>query len=95
MSITGIAKISKGINTLIISVSELTSTLIEIAAVGSIGLTAFVFQHLAAGLFISLIVFRIIRAISRSSKLGYYQRALSFHYQDLKAGPHRSRRFFF
>ena len=71
------------------------ATLIEIAVVGAIGLTSFILQHLAAGLFISLIVFRIIRAISRSSKLGVYQRSLSFYYQDLKAGPYRSRRFFF
>ncbi len=71
------------------------ATLIEIAVVGTIGLTSFVFQHLAAGLFISLIVFRIIRAISRSSKVSYYKRWLWFHYQDLKAGPNRSRRYFF
>ncbi len=71
------------------------ATLLEIAVVGVIGLTAFVLQRLAVGIFICLIVFRIIRAISRSSKLGYYQRALSFHYQDLKSGPNKSRRFFF
>ncbi len=71
------------------------ATLIEIAAVAAIGLTAFILQHLPAGLFICLIVFRVIRAISRSSKLGYYQRWMCFHYQDLKAGPNKSRRFFF
>ena len=71
------------------------ATLLEIAVVGAIGLTSFVLQHLAAGLFISLIVFRVIRAIGRSSKLKVYQRALIFHYQDLKAGPNKSRRFFF
>lgn len=70
-------------------------TLLEIAAVGVIGLTSFMLQHLAVGLLISLVVFRVIRAISRSSKLRIYQRALSFHYQDLKAGPNKSRRFFF
>ena len=65
-------------------------TLLEIMVVG-----AFVFQYLAAGLFVSLIVFRVIRAISRSSKISYYKRWLCFHYQDLKAGPNRSRRYFF
>lgn len=71
------------------------ATLFEITVVGAIGLASFVFQHLAAGLFISLIVFRVIRAISRSNKVGYYKRALYFHYQDVKAGPNKSRRFFF
>ncbi len=70
-------------------------TLLEIMVVGAIVFTAFVFQYLAAGLFVSLIVFRVIRAISRSSKISYYKRWLCFHYQDLKAGPNRSRRYFF
>jgi hypothetical protein len=70
-------------------------TLLEMAVVGSIVFTAFIFQYLAAGLFVSLIAFRVIRAISRSSKISYYKRALSFHYQDLKTGPNKSRRFFF
>lgn len=70
-------------------------TLLEMSVVGSIVFTAFIFQYLAAGLFISLISFRLVRAISRSSKVSYYKRALSFHYQELKAGPKKSRRFFF
>ena len=70
-------------------------TLLEITIVGAIVFTSFVFQYLAAGLFISLIAFRVVRAISRSSKISYYKRALSFHYQDLKSGPNKSRRFFF
>ena len=70
-------------------------TLLEMVVVGSIVFTAFILQYLAAGLFISLLVFRIVRAVSRSNKVKYYKRALSFHYQDLKAGPYRSRRFFF
>jgi hypothetical protein len=70
-------------------------TLLEMTVVGSIVFTAFILQYLAAGLFISLIAFRVIRAISRSSKISYYKRALSFHYQELKAGPNKSRRFFF
>ena len=70
-------------------------TLLEMSVVGSIVFTAFIFQYLAAGLFISLISFRLVRAISRSSKVNYYKRALSFHYQELKAGPKKTRRFFF
>ena len=70
-------------------------TLLEMSVVGSIVFTAFIFQYLAAGLFISLISFRLVRAISRSSKVSYYKRALSFHYQELKAGPKKSRRCFF
>ena len=70
-------------------------TLLEMSVVGSIVFTAFIFQYLAAGLFVSLISFRLVRAISRSSKVSYYKRALSFHYQDLKAGPKQSKRFFF
>jgi len=70
-------------------------TLLEMSVVGSIVFTAFIFQYLAAGLFISLIAFRVVRAISRSSKIKYYKRALSFHYQELKTGPNKSRRFFF
>lgn len=70
-------------------------TLFEMSVVGSIILTAFILQYLAAGLFISLISFRLIRAISRSSKVSYYKRVLSFHYQELKAGPKQSKRFFF
>ena len=71
------------------------ATLLEILAVGAISFTSFAFQRLAAGLFISLIVFRVIRAISRSSQLKYYKRWLCFHYQDLRTGPNKSRRFFF
>lgn len=70
-------------------------TLLEITIVGAIVFTSFVFQYLAAGLFISLIAFRVVRAISRSSKISYYKRVLSFHYQDLKSGSNKSRRFFF
>lgn len=70
-------------------------TLIEIIVVGTIVLFAFILQYLAAGLFLSLIVFRIIRVISRSNKVNYYKRWVWFHYQDLKAGPNKSRRFFF
>lgn len=71
------------------------ATLFEIAVVGLIVVVAFVLQYLAAGLFIGLIAFRVIRAISRSSKVSYYKRWIWFHYQDLKAGPNKSRRFFF
>ena len=70
-------------------------TLLELMVVGGIALTAFILQYLTVGLFISLIAFRLVRAISRSSKIGYYKRVLSFHYQDMKAGPNKSRRFFF
>ena len=70
-------------------------TLLEMSVVGSIIFTAFILQHLAVGLFISLLSFRLVRAISRSSKVSYYKRVLSFHYQELKAGPKQSKRFFF
>jgi hypothetical protein len=70
-------------------------TLLEMSVVGLIVLIAFIFQYLAAGLFISLIAFKVIRAISRSSKVSYYKRALNFHYQELKSGSNKSRRFFF
>lgn len=70
-------------------------TLIEIMAVVSIAIISFVLQKLAIGLVISLVVFRLIRAITRSSKINYYKRWINSHYQDLKAGPNRSRRFFF
>ncbi len=71
------------------------ATLFEIVVVGSIVLVAFVLQYLAVGLFTGLIAFRVIRAISRSSKVSYYKRWIWFHYQDLKSGPNKSRRFFF
>lgn len=70
-------------------------TLLEMSVVGFIVFIAFIFQYLAAGLFISLISFRVVRAISRSSRVNYYKRALSFHYHDLKSGPKQSKRFFF
>lgn len=70
-------------------------TLLEMTVVGSIVFIAFIFQRMAIGLFISLIAFRIVRAISRSSKVSYYKRALYFHMQDMKSGPKRSRRFFY
>lgn len=71
------------------------ATLFEIIVVGTIVSVAFILQYLAVGLFIGLIAFRVIRAISRSSKVSYYKRWVWFHYQDLKAGPNKSRRFFF
>jgi type IV conjugative transfer system protein TraL len=71
------------------------ATLLEIVVVGTIVFAAFILQRMAIGLFISLVVFRLVRAISRSSKVDGYKRWLCFHYQDLKAGPNRSRRFFF
>lgn len=70
-------------------------TLFEIAVVGVIVLVAFILQYLAAGLFISLIAFRVIRAISRSSKVSYYKRWIWLYLQDLKSGPSKSRRYFF
>ena len=70
-------------------------TLPEIIVVGAISFTAFVFQYLIAGLFVSLVIFRVMKVVGRSSKFNYYRRALSFHYQDLKTGPNKSRRFFF
>lgn len=71
------------------------ATLFEITVVGVIVMFAFILQYLAAGLFIGLIAFRVIRAISRSSKVGYYRRWIWFHSQDLKAGPNKSRRYFY
>lgn len=71
------------------------ATFIEIAIVGTIGLTAFVLEYLAVGLIISLVVFRLVRAISRSSKIAYIKRWVNFHLEDMKAGPKNSRRFFF
>jgi hypothetical protein len=71
------------------------ATLFEIAVVGIIVSVAFALQYLAAGLFIGLIAFRVIRAISRSSKVSYYKRWIWLHSQDLKAGPNKSKRYFF
>lgn len=70
-------------------------TLVEMIVVGSIVFIAFIMQRMAVGLFVSLIAFRIVRAISRSSRVSYYKRALSFHMQELKAGPNKNRRFFY
>lgn len=70
-------------------------TLIEIVAVTSIVIVSFILQKLAIGLVISLVVFRIIRAITRSTKINYYKRLINSHYQDFKAGPNKNRRFFF
>lgn len=70
-------------------------TLIEIIAVVSIVIISFILQKLAIGLVVSLITFRIIRAVTRLNKINYYKRWMNAHYQDLKSGPNRSRRFFF
>lgn len=70
-------------------------TLLEIITVASIVIISFVLEKLAIGLVVSLVVFRLIRAITRSSKVNYYKRMINSHYQDLKVGPNRSRRFFF
>lgn len=70
-------------------------TILEMMVVGTIVLLSFILQRMAVGLFVSLIVFRLIRAISRSSKVDHYKRWLWFHCQDLKAGPNKNRRFFF
>ena len=66
-------------------------TLLEIMVVGLIVITAFILEYLAPGLFIAVLAFRIVRTVSRSSKVNYYKRALYFHYQDLKG---RGSRFF-
>jgi hypothetical protein len=69
-------------------------TLIELIVVGGIGLTSFLTQYLALGLIISVLSFRVVRAVSRSPKLNWYKRYLYFHYQDLIASKERSTRFF-
>ncbi len=69
-------------------------TLIEIIAVVSIVIVSFALQKLAIGLVVSVVVFRLIRAITRSSQINHYKRLVNFHYQDLQAGPNKSRRFF-
>lgn len=71
------------------------ATLLEISVIGAIVLIAFILQHLAIGLFTGLIVFRIIRAVSRSNKIIYYKRWIWFNSQELKIGPIKNRRFFF
>lgn len=70
-------------------------TLIEILVVALIVIFSFLLQKLAVGLVISLIAFRIIRAITRSSKINYYKRLFNSHYQEFKVGPNKSRRYFF
>ena len=69
------------------------ATLIEIITVSGSAMTGFVTDKVAIGLVIGALGFKLVRVVSNSAKLIYYQKWAFFHYQDLKLGKSKFSKF--